>query len=96
MSRLSRKSFNFERQTSVGKIDEKGDEYSGERLNEKPDGHGTMFYKDGSVYVGLWQDGRYNGKGQLIVKEDKVYSGVWKDGEIIFGREDLAAKEVNS
>ena len=54
-----------------------------------------MFYKDGSMYVGLWQDGKYNGKGQLIVKGDKVLSGVWKDGEMIFGREDFAAKGVN-
>ena len=51
-----------------------------------------MFYKDGSVYVGLWQYGQRHGKGQLIVNQDKVYSGTWMGGQIIFGREDLAPK----
>ncbi len=35
----------------------------GQFQNDKANGHGVFFYKDGSKYEGEWKDGLKHGKG---------------------------------
>ena len=58
--------------------------YVGEWSNEKANGKGACFWKNGKVYQGEWKDQEFDGKGKLIIKKDdgKVhgYEGEWKKG----------------
>ena len=42
-------------------------DYDGQVFNGKPQGYGTMKYKDGGKYVGNWLDGQRHGDGILFI-----------------------------
>jgi hypothetical protein len=83
-------------------VDPYGDQgrYSGELTsNGKPDGHGTMFYKDGRVYTGSWKCGFWYGHGKASFSNGDLYTGEyvkdqrhgigryeWVDGRVYDGR----------
>jgi len=49
-------------------------------------GIGTMYYKDGSIYEGEWNNDVRHGKGVLTNKDRyKLFEGKWCNGHIIEG-----------
>ena len=42
--------------------------YHGEWANGNPEGYGVAVYDDGSVYEGIWVDGKKKGKGRMTYK----------------------------
>ena len=47
-------------------------------LNEKRNGEGIFYYKDGGFYDGHWKDNMMNGYGKLYYDNGKVaYEGQW-------------------
>ena len=59
--------------------------YTGEWLNDVPDGTGTMNWPDSSKYEGMWVQGKAHGQGTLYHADGDVYAGEWvsdkADGE---------------
>ena len=54
--------------------------YKGEIVNGKPSGKGTVIWKNGSKYVGNWENGLRNGYGvQTFPSDSKTekYEGHW-------------------
>ena len=49
-------------------------------------GYGRMFYEDGEVYIGEFNNGIRHGQGMQISPFKKVVRGVWKNDEFL--RED--------
>lgn len=60
--------------------------YTGELLNNKPNGYGEMLYDDGTSYTGYWVDGYYEGQGTYVFnydpskKDGLKYIGEYKRG----------------
>lgn len=42
---------------------------------KKPQGYGTMYFKNGSVFVGFFENGRANGPGHFIFPNGSYYHG---------------------
>ena len=53
--------------------------YSGERLDGRPHGRGTMLFADGSEYTGQWWHGVPHGRGIYHCAEGE-YTGQWQHG----------------
>ena len=53
--------------------------YTGDWKNNKKEGHGIFFYKDGSCYDGLWKNNKRDGKGLMIYANEDIYEGNWKE-----------------
>lgn len=56
-------------------------EYTGDWLNDKKTGRGTMFYQNGNRYDGLWLDDKPHGEGRMIYANGDVYEGMWFMGQ---------------
>lgn len=55
--------------------------YEGELDAEKqPNGFGSRYYIEGSVFRGNWEQGKAEGLGQMVTSEGFVYHGYWSDG----------------
>lgn len=52
-------------------------EYTGDWVNEKKTGKGTMFYANGDRYDGLWLDDKPHDEGRMIYSNGDVYEGKW-------------------
>ena len=50
------------------------DRYTGDLLDGKPNGIGTMYYQNGAEYQGHWVDGKRNGKGTFSFGKT-IYEG---------------------
>jgi len=61
------------------------DEYKGEMNHGVREGHGTLYWKDGSYYSGVWREDKKEGEGTLFYSNGDIYTGHWtaekKDGE---------------
>ena len=57
-------------------------EYDGQFKNLSPDGYGTMRYKNGSFYRGMWQAGAKSGIGLFIDTVGTKSFGLWNNGII--------------
>jgi hypothetical protein len=55
------------------------DVYKGEFKDNKFNGKGTYYYKDGSVYTGDWSENKKNGEGTLIFADGDKYTGRFRD-----------------
>ena len=53
-------------------------------------GQGTMEYADGSIYVGLWEDGYRHGQGTMDYANGDKYTGLWEDDEKVEDKTTLA------
>ena len=56
-------------------------EYTGDWLNDKKTGRGTMFFQNGNRYDGLWLDDKPHGEGRMIYANGDVYEGMWFMGQ---------------
>lgn len=55
--------------------------YEGYVLNDKPDGIGSIQYKDSSCYTGEWSNGKWSGNGKYISRTDSI-TGEWHKGKL--------------
>lgn len=53
--------------------------YKGENTNGIPNGSGTMYYSDESVYTGHFKDGKCDGEGEWSAPDGSKYKGSFKD-----------------
>ncbi len=54
------------------------DEYFGDWIDGRRDGHGTQRFLNGDVYIGCWKEGGRHGHGENTYFSDKsVYTGEW-------------------
>jgi len=56
--------------------------YEGEMKNGKPDGNGTMIYKNGDKYEGAWVKGQMEGIGTMLYINGNKYEGAWVKGQM--------------
>jgi len=56
-------------------------EYTGEWVNDKKEGKGAFFYKNGDRYDGLWVEDLPQGEGRMIYSNGDIYEGQWHEGK---------------
>ena len=56
--------------------------YEGEVINGIPNGIGTLYLLDGSIYVGEYKDGKYHGQGTFNRYDGSKYVGGFRYGEL--------------
>lgn len=66
--------------------------YTGQFVNDLPDGEGAIFYANGERYVGMWKAGEFNGKGTLYRLDNTEVAGYWGKG-VFKGKNDVAPVE---
>jgi hypothetical protein len=55
--------------------------YTGEWVNDKREGRGTMFFDNEDRYDGFWKDDVPHGEGRMIYNNGDVYEGMWYMGK---------------
>ena len=56
-----------------------GEKYEGDWKNNKRDGKGEYFLKDGiKIYEGDWKNDKFNGRGIFYYNNGDKYEGDWK------------------
>ena len=55
--------------------------YSGEILNGKPNGKGSILFPDGAEYHGELKNGKLNGYGKYSYHHGDIYEGEWLDNK---------------
>ena len=53
----------------------------GNTIKKTPEGHGIMYYTDGSVYKGTYYGGNRSGYGEMYYINGSVYKGQWLNGQ---------------
>jgi hypothetical protein len=53
--------------------------YTGDWFENKKEGKGIFFYKDGGCYDGEWKNSKRHGKGLMIYSNGDTYEGYWQD-----------------
>jgi hypothetical protein len=67
------------------------DYYEGSMSSGKKEGHGSLYWKDGSHYAGEWREDKKDGEGTMFYGNGDVFAGHWKverkegQGEYIYG-----------
>ena len=56
-----------------------GGKYEGEIVNGKPNGMGTLIYRNGTRYVGEYLDGTWNGQGSFYFPDGEKWVGEFKE-----------------
>lgn len=51
--------------------------YTGDWFENKKEGKGIFFYKDGGCYDGNWKNSKRHGKGLMIYSNGDIYEGNW-------------------
>lgn len=54
--------------------------YKGQFHENYKSGLGTIIFKNGGRYEGLWLKGRFHGRGVYFWKDGRRYDGEWEDG----------------
>lgn len=55
--------------------------YTGDLVERRFSGQGTLTFHDGSVYTGSFKNGYFNGKGDFKAKDGWHYVGDFKNGK---------------
>lgn len=53
--------------------------YTGDWFENKKEGKGIFFYKDGGCYDGSWKNSKRHGKGLMIYSNGDTYEGNWQN-----------------
>lgn len=78
----------------VANFPEKGKaRYSGQFLNQKPNGFGKAEYGDGSFYEGEWLNGKWHGQGSMTLASGTQLIGTWQDSRFMGNDPALAADQ---
>lgn len=59
-----------------------GDKYAGQFKNGRIHGPGILTYKDGSKYIGNWDNQQRSGEGRMIFANRNEYLGMFSDNQI--------------
>ncbi|KAH9608061.1 hypothetical protein KSS87_019456 [Heliosperma pusillum] len=62
------------------KVFNNGDLYTGEWVDNLPNGHGKYLWNDGCMYVGEWYKGKTMGKGRFSWPSGATYEGDFNNG----------------
>jgi hypothetical protein len=64
-----------------------GDEYHGklDQISQKYVGYSELRYKNGNIYHGDFEDGKFNGSGVYRYKNGNKFTGKYQNGEMIEG-----------
>ncbi|KAK2652123.1 hypothetical protein Ddye_011979 [Dipteronia dyeriana] len=65
---------------NADKILPNGDYYTGQWLDNFPNGHGKYLWTDGCMYVGEWYRGKTMGRGRFSWPSGAIYEGEFKSG----------------
>ena len=58
--------------------------YEGEWMNNQPNGHGKLILKNGSFYIGEFNEGKKNGKMEFHdLDEKKSFVEVYDNGKVL-------------
>lgn len=49
-------------------------------MNDKKNGKGTYIWKNGSKYIGNFQNDYRHGYGQMFWQDGRIYKGKWVNG----------------
>ena len=66
----------------VGTLFDNGDKYTGDFIDDKYCGNGTLCGKNGEIYECEFKDGKPNGLGRVTLVNGDVYTGTFEDGKI--------------
>lgn len=55
--------------------------YSGQVVNQRLNGQGTLTYDNGDVYQGQFKNGVFNGQGKFVAQNGWTYEGQFKNGQ---------------
>lgn len=74
----------WEKPVFIKLIEEDLSVYEGEmNIERQPDGFGSRYFIDGTVFRGFWKAGKASGKGIIACTDGMLYTGMWKKG--VFG-----------
>ena len=59
-----------------------GDSYSGDYVNDLPEGNGTFTWASGEKYIGEFQGGLFNGKGTYTFADGSFLTDTFVNGDI--------------
>ncbi len=76
---ITRKYLIEKRKENLNDINNKNDEYIGQKINGKKNGFGKMNYANGDYYEGNWKDDLREGEGTLINNNGDKFFGIWKN-----------------
>lgn len=63
--------------------------YTGQFVNEEPQGKGTIVYANGDKYEGDWSEGAMHGSGVLTMADGVVVKGRWDQGRYMVTEEQV-------
>jgi len=55
--------------------------YTGEFVEDRREGFGTMTWPDGRAYEGIWTNGIMNGYGKMVYPDGTIKDGLWVNGK---------------
>ena len=56
--------------------------YGGGWQKDKINGHGTMEYANGRIYVGEWKNNKRHGQGTLSYPDGGIRKGIWSGNKL--------------
>ena len=60
-------------------VEDEGGKYEGEIENDRPNGKGTLIYRNGTRYVGEYTDGAWNGMGTFYFPDGEKWVGEFRE-----------------
>ena len=75
-------SWRDDKKNGVGTLFDYGDKYTGDFVDDKYCGNGTLCGKNGEIYECEFRDGKQNGLGRVTLVNGDVYTGTFEDGKI--------------
>ena len=66
----------------IGTLFDNGDKYTGDFINDKYNGNGTLCGKNGEIYECEFKDGKPNGLGRVTLVNGDIYIGNFENGKI--------------
>ena len=60
-------------------IEDEGGEYEGEIENGRPNGKGSLIYRNGTKYIGEFKDGAWNGEGTFFFPDGEKWVGEFRE-----------------
>ena len=72
-----------DKKNGIGTLFDYGDKYTGDFMNDKYCGNGTLCSKNGEIFECEFKDGKPNGIGRVTLPNGDVYTGTFVDGKIL-------------
>ena len=56
---------------------------AGDKSEDKKEGHGTIFFSNGTIYSGEWENDKPHGKGEITLLDNTKITGEFIDGNLV-------------